>query len=168
MIPEGTASDALFMSIDLLPTIAGAAGAAPPELPIDGLDVLPLLEGGPEAVNPHEAYLFYYERNQLQAVASGDGRWKLMLPHRYRTLGGRPGGTGGTPVAYEHRSLAQPELFDLRADAGERLDVAANHPEVVRALLAVAERARADLGDALANREGTGVRAPGRLADEER
>ena len=45
--------------------------------------------------------------NQLQAVTSGDGRWKLQLPHTYRTLGGRPGGHGGKPARYENRKLEQ-------------------------------------------------------------
>ena len=86
------------MTIDLFPTIARLAGAELPGHAIDGLDVWPLLAGEPGARNPHEAYLFYYGKNELQAVASGDGRWKLQLPHTYTTLAGRPGGRGGTPV----------------------------------------------------------------------
>ena len=96
-------------------------------------------------------------------MASGDGRWKLQLPHIYNTLAGRPGGRGGTPSKYEKRTLERPELYDLRHDVGETRDVAAEHPEVVDRLLALAERARADLGDSLTNREGPGARPAGSL-----
>ncbi len=100
-IPAGTTSDAMLMTIDLLPTIARLVGAELPEHAIDGLDVWPLLAGQPGATNPHDAYLYYYEQNQLQAVVSGDGRWKLQLPHTYRSLAGHPGGHGGIPAKYQ-------------------------------------------------------------------
>ena len=48
-------------------------------------------------------------------------------------------------------------------DRGETTDVAAQHPDVVARLTALAERARADMGDALTKRTGTGTRAPGRV-----
>src|SRR5262249_7296247 len=158
-IPAGTSSDAMLMTIDLFPTIARLVGARGPGHKIDGLDVWPLLAGEKGARNPHEAYLFYYEQNQLQAVASGDGRWKLQLPHTYRSLGGRPGGHGGLPAEYEQRKLEWPELYDLDRDGSETADVTDEHPDVVRRLLAEAERARADLGDALTERLGSGVRS---------
>ena len=85
------------MTIDLFPTIAQLIGAELPTHKIDGLDVWPIIAGEPGAKNPHDAYFFYYETNQLQAVISGDGRWKLQLPHTWRTLGEKPGGKGRHP-----------------------------------------------------------------------
>jgi arylsulfatase len=152
-IPAGRRSDQMMMTIDLLPTIAGQIGAALPEMPIDGLDVWPLLAGKRSARNPHTSYWFYYEQNQLQAVTSGDGRWKLVLPHRYRSLAGRPGGTGGQPANYEQFRVQEPELYDLVRDKEERRDVAAKNPEVVRHLLSEAGKARASLGDSLTKSE---------------
>jgi arylsulfatase len=162
-LPAGTTSDAMFMSIDLLPTIARLVGAELPAHKIDGLDVWPLISGQPGATNPHEAYLYYYDVNELQAVASGDGRWKFQLPHTYRTLAGRPGGRGGTPAKYEQVKVTKPELYDLAADIGETTDVAPEHPDVVARLQSVADRAREELGDALTKRKGRGVREPGRV-----
>lgn len=159
-IPAGTTCDAMVMTIDLLPTLARIIGADAPKLSIDGLDVQPILFGEPGARNPHDAYVYYYGRNELQAVVSGDGRWKLQLPHTYRTLGGRPGGRDGRPVNYRDVQIERPELYDLVDDLGETKNVASKHPEIVKRLEAVAERARADLGDALTNRTGSGVRAP--------
>jgi len=151
-IPAGTKSASMLMTIDLLPTIAKLTGAAVPEHKIDGLDAWPLITGAPGAKNPHDAYAFYYENNQLQAVTTGDGRWKLHLPHTFRTLAGRPGGTGGVPVQYEQTKIEHPLLFDLEADAAETKDVSAAQPEIVQRLLAFAETMRADLGDTLAAR----------------
>jgi arylsulfatase A len=162
-IPAATTSDALWMTIDILPTIAHLAGAQLPKHKIDGRNIWPIIAGHENASNPHPAYFFYYAGNELQALTSGDARWKLVFPHRYRTLGGRPGGKDGFPVKYEHRNIINPELYDLRADIGETTNVAERYPEVVKRLLNYAEQARADLGDSLTKRKGTGLREPGRL-----
>lgn len=164
-IPRGKTSDAMFMTIDLLPTIAQLVDAKLPGHKVDGLDVWPLISGRRSAKNPHEAYFSYYENNQLQAVTSGDGQWKLQLPHAYRTLGGRPGGTNGIPAKYEQRKLEAPELYHLKRDIGESRDVAAANPKIVQRLLALADAARADLGDTLTGRKGSGVREPGRVME---
>jgi len=164
-IPAGKTSDAMLMTIDLLPTLAKLVGAELPKHRIDGLDVWPVMAGEKNAKNPHEAYLSYYEQNQLQAVTSGDGRWKLQLPHIFRTLAGRPGGTNGIPARYEQVKIAEPELYDLEQDVRERTNVASEHPEIVKRLLALAEQAREDLGDSLTGRQGSGVREPGRLRE---
>jgi hypothetical protein len=54
-------------------------------------------------------------------------------------------------------------LYDLVADVGETTDVAADHPDVVARLQALAEKAREDLGDSLTGRIGHGLREPGRV-----
>jgi len=154
------------MTLDLFPTIGKIVGARLPDHTIDGLDVWPLIAGQKGAKNPHAAYCFYYEVNQLQAVVSGDGRWKLQLPHTYRTLAGKPGGTGGKPAPYEQRKLEKAELYDLLNDVSETKDVSADNPEVVKMLEAETEKARAELGDAITKRQGSGTRAPGRVAAE--
>ena len=161
-LPPNTTSNDLMMTIDLLPTFAGLVGAPLPELPIDGRDVWSLIKGEPGARNPHEAYFTWYNTNELQAVTTGDGRWKMVLPHTFRTLNGRAGGINGRPVKYETRPLQQPHLYELVKDPGESNDVAASHPAVVERLLALADEAREDLGDALTQKKGTGNREPGR------
>jgi arylsulfatase len=142
-IPAGSTSREPAMTIDLLPTVARLAGAKLPDHKIDGKDIWPLLSGQPGAKSPHEAYYFYWNR-QLQAVRSG--RWKLYFPHDYRTLAGAPGGRDGQPAVYKQAQTGL-ELYDLEADVGERTEVAARHPDVVRRLQRLANEARADLGD---------------------
>ena len=166
-IPAGTTNGAMLMTIDLFPTIAKLIGAELPPHQIDGLDVWPLIAGLKGASNLHEGYAFYYEQNQLQAVMGGDGRWKLQLPHSYRTLGGRPGGPDGSPAEYESRKVDASELYDLQNDIGETTNVAEKHLEIVKQLEDFAEKTRADLGDSLTERKGKGVREPGRVGNGE-
>ena len=165
-IPRGSVCQEPAMTIDLFPTIARLIGADLPSHKIDGLDIWPLLSGKRKAKNPHEAYYFYYENSQLQAVMSG--RWKLMLPHTYRTLKGQPPGRDGTPTKYIYQKIERPELYDLQTDIGETRDVAAGHPDIVEKLKGLAEEGRDDLGDSLTKRVGKGVREPARVAEEPR
>jgi arylsulfatase A len=81
-IPAGTTTDTMMMTIDILPTIAHVIDAKLPDHKIDGLNCWPIVAGESGAKNPHDFYAFYYEQNQLQAITSGDGRWKLQLPHK--------------------------------------------------------------------------------------
>jgi arylsulfatase A len=161
-IAAGHTTSEPAMTIDVLPTIAGLVGATLPRHTIDGLDIWPLLKGDANARSPHEAFYFYYNTNELQAVRSG--RWKLILPHSYRTLGDQPQARDGVPIKYR-TATAGLELYDLERDPGERADIAAGNSEVVQRLLALAEKARADMGDALTKRVGAGVREPGRVRD---
>jgi arylsulfatase A-like enzyme len=159
-IPAGTECREPLMTIDLLPTFAKLIDAESPKRPIDGKNVWPLIANEPGAKSPHEAYFMYYETNQLQAVLSG--RWKLYLPHKFRTLAGKLGGSGGKPGPYEQRDIGT-ELYDLEADLGETKNVADQHADVVERLLALAEAARDDMGDSLTKRIGKNVREPGKL-----
>jgi arylsulfatase A-like enzyme len=158
-IPKGAVVTEPAMTIDVLPTLARLASAPLPPLPIDGRDVSPLLLGEPGARSPHEALLFYYGA-ELRGIRGG--RHKLVLPHRSQTLDGPPG-SGGKPGPYRDEAVPL-ALYDLVADVGETTDVAPALPDVVARMLAVAERAREDLGDSLAGRIGRGAREPGRAS----
>ncbi len=147
-VPAGTTCNELASTLDLLPTVARLAGArTPADRIIDGRDITPLLPGEAGATSPAEAF-YYYGHTQLSAVRSG--RWKLHLPRpvdeRWAVF--------LTPA--ESAAVAEPLLFDLAADIGERTNVAAQNPQVVDRLLALAEKARADIGDF--DRVGAGAR----------
>jgi len=157
VIPAGTRTDTVAMTIDLLPTAARLIGAKLPDHKIDGLDIWPLIAGESGAKNPHEAY-FLYSGRQLQAVRTE--RWKLHLPHSYRHYlmdqvghDGHPGKTAKAEIG-----LA---LFDMDADRDETTDVKADHPDVVARLLKLADGMRADLGDE--GHPGPGIRPHGRM-----
>jgi arylsulfatase len=162
-IPKGSVCKEPAMTIDLLPTFATLIGAELPNHKIDGLDIWPLLSGDPKAKNPHKFYAFWFGNNQLEAVTSG--KWKLQLPHTYRTLDGKRGGRDGKPVSYQMRKIEKPELYDLDRDISETTDLADKHPDIVQRLAAYAEESRDELGDSLTQRTGKGAREPGRLAE---
>jgi arylsulfatase len=111
----------------------------------------------------YSAEQFEVKATRGHKAAMCDGRWKLQLPHTYRTLAGRPGGKDGIPAQYDQRKVEQPELYDLQNDVGEAKNVFADHPDIVKRLEAFAEKMRADLGDKLTKRKGSGVREPGRF-----
>jgi arylsulfatase A len=171
-IPAGREIGELATGMDLLPTLARLAGATlPTDRILDGHDLWPLLSGADDAVSPYERF-FYYRSGELQAVRSG--KWKLHVPHRYPSMVGAEVGADGMPGRYAQGEIGV-ALYDLEADPGERLDVAAEHPDVVERLRALVEWAREDIGDELTGRVGVNARQAGRveepwaeqLADEE-
>jgi arylsulfatase len=179
-VPTGRVCDELMTGLDLLPTVAKLAGTDLPKAKIDGVDLSALLLGASDAAG--RPSFAYFSGSELHAVR--DGRWKLHLPHDYLTVDGTPG-KGGKPANHEKmkpdaieesgiRGIASRHgyrvekiglsLFDLSADPGERTDVSAANPEVVKKLSALADEFRRDLGDPLTGAKGTGLRPPGRDA----
>lgn len=159
-IPADSSCDEFATTMDLLPTIAKLIGAEiSADRPIDGKDIWPLLSGHEDAVSPHDAF-YCYNGGALHAVR--DRRWKLHFPHNYRTLAGKPGGSGGHSVGYKQANIGL-ELFDLKSDVGETTNVAKDYPMVVARLMAEAEIARSKLGDKLTKRVGSEVRPHGSL-----
>jgi arylsulfatase len=167
-IRAGATDPRMLMTIDLLPTIAGLTQTKLPDHKIDGLDVWPVISNQDGAKNPHEFYAFWYATNELQSIVSGDGQWKLQLPHTYRSMEGQTPGKGGTPGQYKPVPIKKAELYHITADLGEGTDVAKENPEMLAKLEAWAEQARAELGDALTKRKGTGNREPGMVAAKEK
>ena len=144
-IPAGSSSGAITSTLDLLPTAAALSGAkVPADRIIDGKNILPILLGKTDK-HPREAF-FYYQMDQLQAVRSGE--WKLFVPMESKKKNwGKPEGK------------TELKLFNLINDVHEDSNLADKNPHVVKRLLALAERAREDLGDV--NRPGKGQRKAG-------
>ena len=172
-IPAGVVSDEPLMTIDLLPSLARLTGTPLPTNKsgdclvagrrIDGHDRLDLFCGGARPADQPDTYLFYYHSGDLEAVRQGD--WKLFFPHRYRTMQGQAPGKDGRPGRYAQQQIGL-ALFNLTTDPGEQYDVAKEHPEIVTRLEAIAEQARADLGDRLTKRQGSGLRPAGQLPEK--
>jgi arylsulfatase A len=159
-IPAGTKCDTLASTMDVLPTVAALIGAKLPDHKIDGHDIRPLLFGEPDAKSPWNPMWCYFD-GELRGIRTE--RWKLVLPHSYPSMvhGGQPG-EGGAPGQYGS-GTTDLALYDLDQDVDETHDVKAGHPDIVKVLEAEAEKARADLGDSLTHRNGTGIRGPGHL-----
>lgn len=105
-IPELTAN------VDLMPTLLDLCGIDPRDREFDGVSLAPLLRGEsgnwPERIVVTDSQRVAYPI-QWRKSATMTGRWRLI---------------NGV------------ELYELRADPGQRHDVAAEHPEVVARLRA--------------------------------
>jgi arylsulfatase A-like enzyme len=156
-IPAGTVCNKIASSIDLLPTIVKITKATLPKQKIDGINILPLLFGEPDA-NPRTEFVYYYNRNSLEGIRKG--QWKLIFPHKSRSYKTYPPGHDGFPGRTSQVDVPF-ALYDLSTDPGETMDVQEQHPDVVKQLEELADKYRQDLGDDLTHIEGTGRRPAG-------
>ncbi len=99
---------ALARQIDVVPTVLALAGLAP-DAGLPGRSLVPLMRGEPA---DEVGALSELHNGAYQLDAWRKGRFKLIR------------GAGDAP----------PRLYDVVADPLERVDVAAQHPDVVRAL----------------------------------
>ena len=153
-IPAGAVTREIATTMDLLPTFIAMAGAElPSDRTLDGRDISPLMLGEPGAKSPHEAF-YYYRETHLDAVRSG--QWKLVYPRPGRDESEWLLSRGGAFLGEILEPVTELELYNLESDIGEQNNVAAQHPDVVERLTALADKARAELGDY--DRIGSGVR----------
>lgn len=157
----GTTCNKLASNIDLFPTLAEISGAPLPQRKIDGVSLLSLIRGEDEA-NPRESFVYYYKKNDLEAVT--DGRFKLVFPHKHVTYGAFVPGRDGQPGQLTNLQLHKAEMYDLRRDPGERYDVYSQYPEEVAKLMKIADRMREELGDDLNHMAGKERRELGKVS----
>jgi len=122
-VPAGRVSDEPWAFWDFLPTALELSGTpAPAGLKTDGLSLAAFLHGGPA---PKRDYFYWelHEAQSLQAARWGD--WK----------------------AVRNGPAAKVEIYDLKADAAEKEDLAARRPELVDRALAIFKDAHVDHPD---------------------
>ncbi len=131
----------LVSSIDIVPTILGAAGLPATEA-MAGVNLIPLVrDGSPIAVDGMPLQqravfgeTFAHDVADLQDPEASllfrwvnDGKWKLILTYD---------GELGRYADVHPRDERRPQLFDLEQDPHEERNLAAEHPEVVQRLAA--------------------------------
>lgn len=127
VMPRRTSAQVGSM-LDLLPTFAAMAGAAPPSVTLDGEDLSrELCTEAPV----RERALYYWNATQLCAVRQGP--WKL---HRISNT------AEWARAASKHDP---PLLFHLEYDPSEKYDVAAQHPDIVKRLAALMDEHEAKI-----------------------
>jgi len=141
VVKPGSVSDALVSQVDLMATLAAAAGAEmPADAAVDSHDLLPWL-AGKVAAAPRTTLVHNTARDRY-AIRHGDWllvdgptgftarRWQPPPEWNAKHGYARDGGAGAV------------ELYDLKRDIGQRHDVAAEHPEKVGELQDLLRRIR--------------------------
>ncbi len=108
-VPVGAVSRAVWWFPDVFPTLVALGRGQLPKQVLDGMDISPTLAGKvqPE-LDVRTLYWEDYDNEFSQAALRG--HWKALRS-----------GDLGSPL----------ELYDLKADPGEKHDVAASHPKLV-------------------------------------
>jgi arylsulfatase A len=131
-IPAASVTREMAIMFDWAPTMAACAGGSfPAASKLDGCDLWPLLAANPQAVQLHEAFVYYSREGLPSAIRQGN--WKLHLVAPVMQWAGK------LPPEALLDILPQeplPWLFDLASDIGETRNVAAQHPDVVAKLRA--------------------------------
>lgn len=113
-IPAGRVSHESVIQLDVLPTaLAAAAAGVKPEWQLDGVNLLPLLEGKTDKLAARQ---LYFRFGVQYAVRDGD--WKLVK--------------AGKDLA--------PMLVNLAADPGEQTDLTVQQPAKAKALQELFDR----------------------------
>ena len=114
-VPAGRVNDAVFATIDFMPTFANLCGfEVPKDRHIDGIDQTDLLLGKSEVGRE-----FFYFNN----AGVRKGKWKYLKPDAYFY-----------GYAVDNARKKVNELYDLEADLGEQNNLANKHPEIVEEL----------------------------------
>ena len=117
-VPEGRVSDAIFATIDFMPTFAALCGfTLPDDRRMDGIDQTELILGQRETGRDD----FYF-----QAAGVRRGKWKYLKPNAH---------FHGYAIEDDREKVN--ELYDLEADLGERTNLVAKFPEMVSELKAL-------------------------------
>jgi arylsulfatase A-like enzyme len=115
-------------TMDLLPTFCSLAGAkAPADRTLDGYDLSGLLLGK-LGKGPRNS-VQYWREEKLYAIRVGPWKAHFITQGCY--------GIGEKKTVH-----ATPQLYHLENDPSEKYNVAANHPDVVKTLVAAAEKHR--------------------------
>ncbi len=120
-------SNALVSQVDFLASLAALTGRElPPDAGPDSFNILPALLGDSRTGRDHLV-------EQARGIALRRGKWKLV-PAAAEARGG-----AGLPTRETDNAV---ELYDVTADVGEKRDLAAQYPGVVRDMSAQLEKIR--------------------------
>lgn len=125
-VAAGKTSDAIFATVDFMPTFAKLAGFdVPTDRKIDGVDQTDLLLGKTHSGNRDN---YYYQGNGVR-----QGKWKYLKADQ---------SVYGYARDNEREQIE--ELYDLDSDIGETKNVAAEHPEKINELKELLKKIEAD------------------------
>jgi len=134
VIQPGTAPAGFGSLMDLLPTFAGMANVSLPKLPLDGINIWPMMTGDQKAIG-REA-LLYFDSWHLQCARMGP--WKLHVA-RYNSFPW----VEPPPEGRVNLPLPKPELYNIESDPEESYECSDAHPDIVKNIQESIQRALA-------------------------
>jgi len=159
-------NDGIITALDLLPSLAAIAGADLPEdRRIDGIDLSDLLLGKVEE-SKRDSF-FYYLCNTLEAARVGDWKLHVAKPRVSRETEEGVKEPTEIPKPEIDDDIAVTELYNLREDPSESLNLYHEHPDVVAMISERIESCREELGDAFTGTVGKNVRPIGKVDNPE-
>ena len=133
-VKPGSRCSQLVCLNDFMATCADITGVNVPEnAAVDSVSLLPLLRGEDKTVR--ETLVHHSIRGNF---AIRDGKWKLIL------CSGSGGWDPPTNEAAKKQGLPTVQLYDMTQDIGERKNLQAEHPEIVKRLTEKLEKLVAD------------------------
>ncbi len=135
VVKPGSTCDQTVELSDLLATVADIQGAPlPATAGEDSFSFLPALKG--TAKDPLHPICIYHSISGNFGIQ--EGQWKLEL------CGGSGGWSAPSNAAAKAQKLPDIQLYDLTADISEKVNVEAEHPDIVAKLTADLQKAVAD------------------------
>lgn len=121
-VDAGSESDALGITLDIMPTLLSLAGVEPPvDRPLDGVDLSPVLFRH-QPLHERPLYWASLSNGGNRAEAMRDGPWKLVVNHPKARKG-----------SFENERV---ELYRLDQDPSEQMDLTDKEADRAAAMLA--------------------------------
>ncbi|MBI4626894.1 MAG: sulfatase-like hydrolase/transferase [Verrucomicrobia bacterium] len=125
VIPAGRVTHEFLTALEILPTFAAVGDAFPPNVHLDGFNMVPVLQGLEKS--PRQE-MFWDWPKAYQAARVGRYKWVSYVP-----------------IGNKANVAPQEELFDLSVDAGEQHNLVAETPEALSAVRARFARWRTEM-----------------------
>jgi arylsulfatase A len=122
-LPKGEVRDQVGHACDWLPTLAELTGVKPPAVHLDGRSLVAVVHDA-KSPSPHETHPLHWQVGAGPKAdwAVRDGDWKLV------------GSTRDTSSSDGRSERIENLLVNIKNDPGEKIDLAAKHPEIVARL----------------------------------
>ncbi len=186
-IPKPRVSDVNSVTSDILPTLCDIAGVDLPSRPLDGISLLPLVDGKMKSRDKpicfwtfdmksdtqREPYLGAQQQTGTTPLVKKQGTKNTRDFDNYRHPEIRDSDFGGTRVILGNRyklivsgsgKKEKRELFDVRRDAAEKDDVANTEPQVAKTLQKQLRKWQSSVLESLTDADYEAANMPSRVA----
>ena len=121
--------------VDILPTVCGLLGIPAPEgVHLDGIDLSPFLLGKDTTFNRNKPMVWHLQKSR-PVIVLRDGDYCLTADPDYALSTSNMFNESWIP-SIKQGTYKNYQLFNLKEDPGQKKNIAAKHPEVVKTLKA--------------------------------